>query len=888
MTPSSPDEALHFRGKTLTPESPRPLHIPEPANIPVLENQMDPVFNDTSTYDRPGCAQTPFQSLNQHDGWSNVSKEVGVGSGGQDRDRDRDAGSLHGAQQPEDPTMVNDNSVSAPESYSSTSAGAQQANNNLALADSNPSHAPPVIPVPQSVATTGEIDNTGNSLIASSLPGHLEADAKGDNAAAGDLVSGSGSAATGVNFQTLLDNLSHPPAAATATTGTVAVPSLVEPSSAPKASMDEAFQSGPSSSLDTQSMNLPARPPLQDPSSTYPNYPSHGDPVYHQLPPAQNPAYATESSNHAHQNMPSMTPGGPPGTGSGVGALPPPPIASFQQSQQTPSAAESQTSQETLSQTPPKKGRIDKTAVRPSKAADDDSPWGPEVQKKYDEFLHDERIYVTEGLWDRFPIGSRLFVGNLPTERVTKRDMFHLFHKYGKLAQISIKQAYGFIQFLEAGACHAALQAEQGALVRGRKIHLEISKPQRSTRPGPAEPVRAPPRRSRSPEFSRTAPVRNNVRAPGDRFDRPHETARLPFSDFRDEPSHRRRDDYRPPRSPSPRPSRRDGYRSRDRTPERLDRRRRSRSPRSPRSPYARDRRYRSPSPRPRGIYEGEADLPVPRRSPRDVPEVQVLVLEEVDRNFILHVENAFRNRGLRVDVLVLGPRIPLGAAVHRQYIEGVLAVVRLSLSNQFSRKIPLQIFDRSAGPANVRFSDYPEVEPNIAAEVMFHQAQAMQRGPVPASFAPNPAFGVPQMQPVPMPQPGLPPLSNPPNIANLIGSLDGPSLQSLLSALQRPGPQSQPGSAAQSPFSSPNPPPPANLASLLTGATRHPPAPQNPQQPLLHPPFAIHPPAPPVVSDPNLLSLLAKGLGGQAPQGQAPVGSNVQNLMNHLLNRKQ
>ncbi|KAJ5590893.1 hypothetical protein N7450_004865 [Penicillium hetheringtonii] len=866
MTPSSPDEALHFRGKTLTPESPRPLHIPEPANIPVLENQMDPVFNDTSTYDRPGCAQTPFQSLNQHDGWSNVSKEVGVGSGGQDRDRDRDAGSLHGAQQPEDPTMVNDNSVSAPESYSSTSAGAQQANNNLALADSNPSHAPPVIPVPQSVATTGEIDNTGNSLIASSLPGHLEADAKGDNAAAGDLVSGSGSAATGVNFQTLLDNLSHPPAAATATTGTVAVPSLVEPSSAPQGFYGR---------------GIPIWPIIFIGHSVYESPPPA---LLSKTPPPptpttllMNPAYATESSNHAHQNMPSMTPGGPPSTGSGVGALPPPPIASFQQSQQTPSAAESQTSQETLSQTPPKKGRIDKTAVRPSKAADDDSPWGPEVQKKYDEFLHDERIYVTEGLWDRFPIGSRLFVGNLPTERVTKRDMFHLFHKYGKLAQISIKQAYGFIQFLEAGACHAALQAEQGALVRGRKIHLEISKPQRSTRPGPAEPVRAPPpRRSRSPEFSRTAPVRNNVRAPGDRFDRPHETARLPFSDFRDEPSHRRRDDYRPPRSPSPRPSRRDGYRSRDRTPERLDRRRRSRSPRSPRSPYARDRRYRSPSPRPRGIYEGEADLPVPRRSPRDVPEVQVLVLEEVDRNFILHVENAFRNRGLRVDVLVLGPRIPLGAAVHRQYIEGVLAVVRLSLSNQFSRKIPLQIFDRSAGPANVRFSDYPEVEPNIAAEVMFHQAQAMQRGPVPASFAPNPAFGVPQMQPVPMPQPGLPPLSNPPNIANLIGSLDasGAPVTAWI------------GSAIS--FSSPNPPPPANLASLLTGATRHPPAPQNPQQPLLHPPFAIHPPAPPVVSDPNLLSLLAKGLGGQAPQGQAPVGSNVQNLMNHLLNRKQ
>jgi hypothetical protein len=84
---------------------------------------------------------------------------------------------------------------------------------------------------------------------------------------------------------------------------------------------------------------------------------------------------------------------------------------------------------------------------------------------------------------------------------------------------------------------------------------------------------------------------------------------------------------------------------------------------------------------------------------------VQILVLEEVDRNFIFHVENAFRNRGLRVDVLVLGPRIPLNAAVQRQIKEGVLAVVRLSRPNQISRKIPLQVFDRSGGSDNVRFN---------------------------------------------------------------------------------------------------------------------------------------------------------------------------------------
>jgi len=53
---------------------------------------------------------------------------------------------------------------------------------------------------------------------------------------------------------------------------------------------------------------------------------------------------------------------------------------------------------------------------------------------------------------------------------VTKRDLFHVFHKHGKLAQISIKQAYGFVQFLEAASCYEALNAEQGEIIRGRKI----------------------------------------------------------------------------------------------------------------------------------------------------------------------------------------------------------------------------------------------------------------------------------------------------------------------------------------------------------------------------------------------------------------------------------
>ncbi|KAJ5253163.1 hypothetical protein N7489_003573 [Penicillium chrysogenum] len=370
---------------------------------------------------------------------------------------------------------------------------------------------------------------------------------------------------------------------------------------------------------------------------------------------------------------------------------------------QTPfTAPESQESSQTPSQAL-KKCCVNKHGW-PFEGLSDDSPWAPEVQKKYDQFLHNERIN------DLFPIQSRLFVGNLLTERITKRDMFHIFHKYGKLAQIAIKQAYGFIQFLEASSCHAALRFE----------------PRRPTRPAPIPPRASPPCRSRSPEFGR-APTLPTARVTGDLYDQPYESSQLPPNGFCHGFFHCRCGDRRSPRSRTPRLCRaRYEHRSRDRSTARFERRRRPRSPRSPRVPYSRDRRSRSLSPRAFRIDEGETYLPIPRRAPRDVPDVQLVVLEELDRDFVFYVEDVFRNRGLRVDILVLGPGISLGAAVHRQFIEGVLAVVRLSRPNQISRKIPLQLFDRTAGLDNVRFLDYPELDPNMSAELLSHQAQAI------------------------------------------------------------------------------------------------------------------------------------------------------------------
>lgn len=459
MTPSPPDEALHFRGKTLTPESPRPLHIPEPANIPVLENQMDPVFNDTSTYERSEYEQQQQHYHQQHpqeNGWSQVPANGQNGL-------NWEAGSSQQQQQHQqqgNPPMMNDMSVSSANFYSSHQADSEQGghpNPYLAHSDLSHSHATPVAPVSQGFATASALDKANNPVQAARV------DVAEDD---------SGAHAKGFNFQTLLDNLSHPSGAAANAT------SLAGGSSIPQATTDETLQ------------GISARS-YQDPSIQS-NYPSCEEIPYHQHPSAPTTsttsAYAAQPSNHAQQHfLPSMAVVTAPGTESSAGHQPLPSAASFQHT--PPAGAEPQSSPESLAQEA-KKGRSDKQPLRTGKGGDDDAPWAPDVQRKYDEFLHDERVYVTEGLWDRFPVGSRLFVGqyipprlqehltnlvcsylgNLPTERVTKRDMFHIFHKYGKLAQISIKQAYGFIQFLEAGSCQAALQVEQGALVRGRKI----------------------------------------------------------------------------------------------------------------------------------------------------------------------------------------------------------------------------------------------------------------------------------------------------------------------------------------------------------------------------------------------------------------------------------
>lgn len=439
MTLSPPTEALHFRGKTLTPESPRPLHLPELANIPVLQNQMDPVFNDTSTYeshqDKPsdsalpglgsairdyaGDSLQPSTYIQSNEGGrGDMSTVNGTGAAGtgsySSLDVEQGSGN-EGTSTAQNLLSSNNFTSDLPETSDQRSAA--QGSSAPFQTDPNPlldhsvdtsSENAPQYPQIQSASSeaahpTFGLSDTQNTTIAA-----LQDREYGDGSQArGEGVEAAETPNEGVNYQTLLDNLS--PSAATApyvsgiTAATTTVPT--DESNIPQTATER--------SLPTPA-GLPPRPPPQEKPAIHPNY-AATDSIrsFHNLH-TQNSnvptSYQSQTSNYWPQATlpPLIAAAGAPGTSSAPNGLLPPPLATFQQSQH-PVLQQQSPSTPSYRQ----RDRLDSPATKGSASADgdDDTPWGPDVQRKYDEFLREERAYVTEGLWDRFPPGSRLFVG---------------------------------------------------------------------------------------------------------------------------------------------------------------------------------------------------------------------------------------------------------------------------------------------------------------------------------------------------------------------------------------------------------------------------------------------------------------------------------------------
>lgn len=207
---------------------------------------------------------------------------------------------------------------------------------------------------------------------------------------------------------------------------------------------------------------------------------------------------------------------------------------------------------------------------------------------------------------------------------------------------------------------------------------------------------------------------------------------------------------------------------------------------------------------------DSDDGLPLPKRAPQNVPDVQIISNENLNRDFINWIERAFQGRGLTVDVLYLSPRLDFDAVVRRQLVEGVLAVCRLSRANQDTGLINLRLFDRTgAGANNIKFDDYDGKDLQICVELVSRKKQSMwghqppqQPPPQPYGYGQQaqPAYGMPPAHPAGFPPGyGAPPPHTPTggappgapvtaSLQQLITSLDPKGLQNLLAALQPAG----------------------------------------------------------------------------------------------------
>ncbi|EPS35870.1 hypothetical protein H072_10663 [Dactylellina haptotyla CBS 200.50] len=416
-----------------------------------------------------------------------------------------------------------------------------------------------------------------------------------------------------------------------------------------------------------------------------------------------------------------------------------------------------------------------------------------EEERAYENFLNVERDYVAKGEWSRFPAGSRLFIGNLSSER------------------ISIKQAFGFVQFFDVNSCSKALREEQGTPVRGRQMHLEISKPQRNTgrnNEPQAKPRSGPVRRSRSPEEP-ISPRNRGSSYRGTGFgDRESRNSR--------DSGVRGRDEYRPNdrRMSSPRSQ----YgRDRDDYYPNRDYRDRSRSPRG---------RYRSPTPPHRGSFDRQ-------RQPTQPVDALIVVFDDLDPGYIKYVDGVFRDRRLRTDVLHMTQPINLESHIKEQVVQGCQAVVFLTRATQGANKVSIQIFKGSSNNPG-QYDEYDMINPDAAAELVRRACGSQQsqysvpngyannqyqgQPPPPQSYIPSTQTPIyPANHPQQAPVISAPPL-NPANLTGILQNLDPATLQTLLAQLQGQQPPQAAHASVQNPYmqAAPQMQKPADLSAML------------------------------------------------------------------------
>jgi len=110
------------------------------------------------------------------------------------------------------------------------------------------------------------------------------------------------------------------------------------------------------------------------------------------------------------------------------------------------------------------------------------SPSRPVSEKKFDTSSNSSstrdtssHIIAPKSASNR-PADSRVFIGNLASERTTVAELVSIFSKYGNLTEEPvIRRSFGFVQYDNAESAYRAIEAEQGRVIGGMPIDLSLA-----------------------------------------------------------------------------------------------------------------------------------------------------------------------------------------------------------------------------------------------------------------------------------------------------------------------------------------------------------------------------------------------------------------------------
>ena len=65
---------------------------------------------------------------------------------------------------------------------------------------------------------------------------------------------------------------------------------------------------------------------------------------------------------------------------------------------------------------------------------------------------------------------SRIFIGNLASEKTSTEQLRKIFSKYGEIVEIVLRRSFGFVQYSKSVAAQKAIQNENGREIGGLKV----------------------------------------------------------------------------------------------------------------------------------------------------------------------------------------------------------------------------------------------------------------------------------------------------------------------------------------------------------------------------------------------------------------------------------